>query len=41
VSLAGLNRELAELLSVDVDVVPAAALKSATRDAVLSEAIAL
>ena len=41
VSLAGLNRELAELLSVDVDVVPAAALKSATRDEVLSEAIAL
>lgn len=41
VSLAGLNRELAELLSVDVDVVPASALKSATRDEVLSEAIAL
>jgi predicted nucleotidyltransferase len=39
--LAGLNRELAELLSVDVDVVPAAALKSAIRDKVLSEAIAL
>ncbi len=41
VSLAGLNRELAELLSVDVDVVPAAALKSAIRDEVLSAAIAL
>ncbi|PZS39452.1 MAG: nucleotidyltransferase [Pseudonocardiales bacterium] len=41
VSLAGLTRELAELLDVDVDVVPAATLKSAVRDEVLSEAIAL
>jgi uncharacterized protein len=41
VSLAGLNRELAELLDVDVDVVPAATLKPAVRDEVLSEAIAL
>src|SRR6476646_10021111 len=41
VSLAGLTRELAELLGVDVDVVPSAALKHAIRDEVLSEAIAL
>lgn len=41
VSLAGLNRELAELLGVDVDVVPAATLKPAVRDEILSEAIAL
>jgi predicted nucleotidyltransferase len=41
VSLAGLNRELAELLGVDVDVVPATTLKPAMRDEVLSEAIAL
>lgn len=41
VSLAGLHRELADLLHVDVDVVPAATLKAAVRDEVLSEAIAL
>jgi predicted nucleotidyltransferase/DNA-binding XRE family transcriptional regulator len=41
VSLAGLHRELADLLHVDVDVVPAATLKPAVRDEVLSEAIAL
>ncbi len=41
VSLAGLNRELAELLGVDVDVVPAATVKPAVRDEILSEAIAL
>ncbi|PZS25943.1 MAG: nucleotidyltransferase [Pseudonocardiales bacterium] len=41
VSLAGLNRELAELLDVEVDVVPAATLKATIRDEVLSEAIAL
>lgn len=41
VSLAGLHRELVELLDVDVDVVPAATLKPAVRDEVLSEAIAL
>jgi uncharacterized protein len=41
VSLAGLNRELAELLDVDVDVVPSAALKPAVRDEILTEAIAL
>ncbi len=43
VSLAGLTRELAELLDVDVDVdvVPAATLKPAVRDEVLGEAITL
>lgn len=41
VSLAGLHRELAELLDVDVDVVPAAALKPAVRDEILTEAIVL
>jgi predicted nucleotidyltransferase/DNA-binding XRE family transcriptional regulator len=41
VSLAGLNRELAELFGVDVDVVPADTLKPAVRDDILSEAIAL
>lgn len=41
VSLVGLNRELAELLGVDVDVVPAGSLKRAIRDAVAGEAIAL
>lgn len=41
VSLAGLQRELAELLGVDVDVVPAVTLKPGVRDAVLAEAIAL
>jgi predicted nucleotidyltransferase/DNA-binding XRE family transcriptional regulator len=41
VSLAGLRRELAELLGVDVDVVPAVALKPGIRDEVLAEAIAL
>jgi hypothetical protein len=41
VSLAGLRRELAELLGVDVDVVPAVVLKPGIRDDVLAEAIAL
>jgi predicted nucleotidyltransferase len=41
VALAGLNRELAELLRVDVDIVPARMLKPAIRDEVLAEAIAL
>lgn len=41
VSLSGLNRELSELLDVEVDIVPAATLKPAIRDEVLSEAIAL
>jgi len=41
VALAGLKRELAELLGADVDVVPAATLKPRMRGAVLSEAIAL
>ncbi|MEV0697211.1 nucleotidyltransferase domain-containing protein [Saccharopolyspora sp. NPDC050389] len=41
VSLAGLQRELAELLGVDVDVVPASSLKSAIRHEVLAEAIEL
>jgi predicted nucleotidyltransferase/DNA-binding XRE family transcriptional regulator len=41
VDLAGLKRELSELLGVDVDVVPAATLKARIRDEVLAEAIAL
>ncbi|TWE14558.1 putative nucleotidyltransferase [Prauserella muralis] len=41
VALAGLKRELAELLGVDVDVVPASTLKRAIRDQVLAEAISL
>ena len=41
VSLAGLRRELTELLGVDVDVVPATTLKPGIRDRVLAEAIAL
>ncbi|HVV21281.1 MAG TPA: helix-turn-helix domain-containing protein [Pseudonocardiaceae bacterium] len=41
VSLAGLRRELVDLLGVDVDVVPANALKPGIRDDVLTEAIAL
>jgi uncharacterized protein len=41
VSLAGLSRELAELLGVEVDVVPAVTLKPGIRDEVLAEAIAL
>lgn len=41
VSLAGLQRELAELLGVDVDVVPASSLKPAIRDEVMAEAIEL
>jgi predicted nucleotidyltransferase len=41
VSLAGLCRELAELLGVEVDVVPAVTLKPGVRDSVLAEAIAL
>jgi len=41
VSLAGLKRELADLLGAEVDVVPAATLKPRMRDAVLAEAIAL
>ncbi|HEX4867901.1 MAG TPA: nucleotidyltransferase domain-containing protein [Acidimicrobiales bacterium] len=41
VALAGLERELGELLGVDVDVVPAETLKSRIRDEVLAEAISL
>ena len=41
VSLAGLTRELTELLGVDVDLVPAAMLKPTMRHNVLAEAIAL
>jgi uncharacterized protein len=41
VSLAGLRRESEELLGVEVDVVPAVALKPGIRDEVLAEAIAL
>jgi predicted nucleotidyltransferase/DNA-binding XRE family transcriptional regulator len=41
VGLAGLRRELSELLGVNVDVVPAATLKARIRDEVLAEAIPL
>lgn len=41
VALAGLKRELTEMLGVNVDVVPARALKPALRDDVLAEAIPL
>jgi hypothetical protein len=41
VELAGLKRELTELLRVDVDVVPAATLKERIRDEILAEAIPL
>jgi hypothetical protein len=41
VGLAGLTRDLTELLGVPVDVVPADALKTRIRDEVLAEAIAL
>lgn len=40
-SLAGLGRELTELLGMKVDVVPAAMVKPAIRDDVVGEAIAL
>ncbi len=39
--LIGLERELAELLGVDVDVVPAQSLKPAIREQVLAEAVTL
>jgi predicted nucleotidyltransferase len=39
--LIGLERELSELLGVDVDVVPAATLKPRIRARVLAEAIPL
>ena len=41
VGLAGLTRELRELLDVRVDVVPASSLKAALRDVVLAQAIPL
>ncbi len=41
VALAALKRELAELLGVDVDVVPAETLKARIRHGVLAEAIPL
>jgi predicted nucleotidyltransferase/DNA-binding XRE family transcriptional regulator len=41
VTLAGLNRELSQLLGVDVDVVPAGSLKPEIRDRVSAEAITL
>lgn len=41
VALAGLKRELSDVLGVDVDVVPASALKAALRDEVFAEAIPL
>ncbi|GAA5152440.1 nucleotidyltransferase [Pseudonocardia eucalypti] len=41
ISLAGLRRELTELLKVSVDVVPAAMLKPGVRVEVLAEAVPL
>jgi len=41
VALAGLARELSDLLGAEVDVVPAETLKPGVRDAVLAEAITL
>jgi hypothetical protein len=41
VGLAGLRRELAELLGVDVDIVPANALKAKMRNEALAEAVPL
>jgi uncharacterized protein len=41
VALAGMTRELADLLGVDVDVVPIDSLKEGIRDQVLAEAIPL
>jgi predicted nucleotidyltransferase/DNA-binding XRE family transcriptional regulator len=41
VGLAGLRRELAELLGVDVDVVPANSLKAKVRNEALAEAVPL
>ncbi|MGH9022507.1 MAG: helix-turn-helix domain-containing protein [Acidimicrobiia bacterium] len=41
VSLAGLARELADVVGVSVDVVPANTLKASIRDGVLAEAIPL
>jgi predicted nucleotidyltransferase len=41
VSLAGLRRELTELLGAAVDVVPDSTLKPGVRDQILAEAIAL
>jgi predicted nucleotidyltransferase len=39
--LAGLQRELTEILGVSVDVVPASMLKPRIRDEVLAEAVPL
>lgn len=41
VALAGLRRQLSELLKVDVDLVPAATLKPGLAQTVLAEAVAL
>lgn len=41
VALAGLQRELSELLHVDVDVVPASTLKPGVAEVAHAEAIAL
>jgi predicted nucleotidyltransferase len=41
VTLAGLRRQLSELLKVEVDVVPAATLKPGVAQTVLAEAVAL
>ncbi len=41
VALAGLRRELTELLGVDVDVVPAGTLKAGVRAEALAEAMEL
>jgi len=41
VGLAGLTREIGEIVGVEVDVVPAASLKPAVRDRALAEAVPL
>jgi hypothetical protein len=41
IALAGMRRELSELLRVDVDIVPATTLKPGVRANVLTEAIVL
>lgn len=41
VAVSALTREIAEIIGVDVDVVPADSLKAAMRDRVLAEAIPL
>ncbi|MGH9155701.1 MAG: nucleotidyltransferase family protein [Acidimicrobiales bacterium] len=41
IALAAVSRELSTLLGVHVDIIPASRLKSAMRDEVLAEAVAL